>query len=72
MRSANFNMGSILPEHNRFKTRGLERNASGATIGLSKAGSFKPAARPSKMVNSQSVSAGNNIARGVGSFKTVN
>ena len=43
MRSANFKMGSILPESNSYKPSQLERNASGANIGISKNASFKPA-----------------------------
>ena len=70
MRSANFKMGSILPEnHDNYRVSGLERNNSGA-IGL-KNNNFKPMARQ-QPIKSQEVSAGNNIARGNGNFKTVN
>lgn len=34
MRSANFKMGSILPEHNSYRMAQLERKGSGASIGL--------------------------------------
>ena len=43
MRSANFKMGSILPESNSYKPSQLERNASGANIGMSKNATYKPA-----------------------------
>jgi len=36
MRAATFKMGSILPENNGYKLSGLERKASGASIGLAK------------------------------------
>lgn len=36
MRSANFKMGSILPENNGYKLSGLEKKSSGASIGLNK------------------------------------
>mmetsp|Transcript_6513 Transcript_6513/g.8787 ORF Transcript_6513/g.8787 Transcript_6513/m.8787 type:complete len:90 (-) Transcript_6513:144-413(-) len=75
MRSANFKMGSILPEHNSYRVSGLERNDSGAgsTIGLTKNGSnFKPQVQRVTPVKTQNVSAGNMIAKGNGSFKTVN
>ena len=43
MRSANFKMGSILPEHNSFRAPQLDRKGSGASIGLaSNQGGFKP------------------------------
>ena len=67
MRAANFNMGSILPEHNKYRASGLDAQKN-ASIGL--AGSFKP--RNNMPINSQQVSSGNNIARGNGQFKTVN
>jgi len=72
MRSANFKMGSILPESNNYKVSGLERIASkGSNIGLTKTSSnFKPARNSAH--KSQGISAGNNIARGSGMFKTVN
>lgn len=42
MRSANFKMGSILPEHNNYKLSGLERDNSGS-LGLTKtASNFRP------------------------------
>ena len=63
-------MGSILPESNNYRVSALEAGKSGA-IGLSKNNSFKPRAMQ-QPVKSQEVSAGNNIARGHGSFKTVN
>ena len=70
MRSAHFKMGSILPEHNSYKPSQLDRSNSGS-IGLANKGSFKPIASRSP-VQSQQVSAGNNIAKGSGSFQTVN
>ena len=71
MRSANFKMGSILPEHNGYRVSNLDKNNSGA-LGLNKnQGAFAP--RPAqKQVQAQQVSQGNNIARGNGSFKTIN
>ena len=36
MRVANFKMGSILPEHDSFKPSQIDRNNSGAAIGLAK------------------------------------
>ena len=71
MRAANFKMGSILPEHNNYKVTGLNKaNQGSGSIGLTKNSSnFKPATRPNQ---SQAVSAGNNVAKGNGSFKTVN
>ena len=42
MRSANFKMGSILPESNSYRPSQLERNASGANIGMSKNATYKP------------------------------
>lgn len=71
MRAVNFKMGSILPENNNYKLSGLDRNSS-ASIGLSKnANSFKPQFQRAHG-NSNQVSSGNNIAKGSGSFKTVN
>ena len=65
-------MGSILPENNNYRVSALEAGNSGA-IGLSKNNSFKPrGANQQQPVKSQEVSAGNNIAKGHGSFKTVN
>lgn len=71
MRSVNFKMGSILPENNNYKLSGLDKNSS-AQLGLSKnTSNFKPQfQRP--QVSSNQVSSGNNIAKGSGSFKTVN
>ena len=75
MRAANFKMGSILPEYNNYRPQNLERNNSG-TIGLQQASGgpiFKPAIRQGTISqNPHQVSAGNNIARGKGSFSTVN
>ena len=73
MRAANFKMGSILPENNAYQLGGLEKNPSNAAIGLSKnTGGYRPQAMRNSPIKSQDVSAGNNIARGMGTFKTVN
>ena len=50
MRSANFKMGSILPESNSYKPSQLERSSSGAQIGINKSASYKPAIQ--KPINS--------------------
>ena len=72
MRAANFKMGSILPEHNSYKPSQLERSSSGQ-IGLAiGAGGFKPVIGGGKPHGSQAVSSGNMVARGNGSFQTVN
>ena len=68
MRAANFKMGSILPEHNKYRATQLETQKN-ASIGLSS--NFRPR-NNNAPANSQKVSSGNNIAHGKGSFKTVN
>lgn len=72
MRAANFKMGSHLPETNSFKPSTLERAQSG-TIGLvHKQPNFRPRSIALAPQSMQQVSAGNNIAKGGGSFKTIN
>lgn len=73
MRLSNFKMGSILPEHNNYKIAGLE-NINSNTIGLFKnVNNFKQYPRRQSPANKmQDISAGNNIAKGFGSFRTVN
>ena len=69
MQKANFKMGSILPEHNGYRVQQLEKSPSGATLGLTRnTSNFKA----NKILNSQTVSSGNNVAKGNGSFQTVN
>lgn len=74
MRAVSFKMGSILPENNGYKAQQLRENSSGATLGLSRNSSvFKTTnGKTGATLNSQTVSAGNNIAKGNGNFKTVN
>ena len=74
MRAASFKMGSIAPEHHSYKPSTLAKGqGSAASIGLASQSAnagFRPAVKAT--INSQQVSAGNNIARGRGQFQTVN
>lgn len=76
MRAVSFKMGSILPENNSYKALQLRENPSSDSLGLKTRNSniFKTTNHKTgaTLINSQTVSAGNNIAKGNGNFKTVN
>ena len=71
MRNSNFKVGSILPEHNKFQPSNIPIDSS--TLGMAKKRiDFKQAGQSIVPVNNLATSAGNNISKGQGDFKTIN
>jgi len=64
-------MGSILPEHNNYKVSQLDVKEEAGTRNSAR---FQTVANKLNKgtLNSQTVSSGNNIAKGNGSFRTIN
>ena len=73
MRVTNIKMGSILPEHNGYKVLQLDSNKNQGNGSTRNQAQFQSLTKPDKKpLNAQTVSSGNNIAKGQGTFRTIN